>query len=595
MWTLSGFADEISPTSTEQCQVASDLGLTYVEFRSAWDTNVLDLTDEQLERRAETPGRPRPVGLLHRLTDRQDQHRRRLRRRTWSAMSRARTWRASSRRPVHPASSRSSSAPARRRRTTATRCIEPDERPRRVRRGRRRRAAAREREGHLRRRPEPLPRHRRVGRLAAPAAGLGPRQLRAGRRPPVHRRLRRCCARTWSTSRSRTRCRRPATVVPAGEGDGEVRETIRALRPTASTASSRWSRTWATTSSSGAFSGPELFARPTPPSPTFFAAKGSSTHERARQHRFALVGAGVIGDARTGGPQPSWRTAELVAVVDVATRPGREARRRARRQARSPRSTEALREADVDVVVGLHPHRPARRGRDRGARRRQARRSSRSRSRRPSPKADEIIEAQQKAGQRRRRSSPSTASTAATETVARRRPATGTLGPADLRHRVDRLVARAELLRLRRLARHLGARRRRRADEPGGAHRRPAHRRRWAGPVEVFAYTGVLAHERIEVEDVAVAVVRFESGALGRPARHDGRLPRALPPGCRSTGTGARPSSTTTSWSSSTEPRPGRIRRSGVWGRRPSGRGRTQGRRPPATRPASGTRTGCST
>jgi UDP-N-acetyl-2-amino-2-deoxyglucuronate dehydrogenase len=36
------------------------------------------------------------------------------------------------------------------------------------------------------------------------------------------------------------------------------------------------------------------------------------------------------------------------------------------------------------------------------------------------------------------------------------------------------------------------------------------------GPAaEVFAYTGVLAHERIEVEDVAVGVVRFESGALG--------------------------------------------------------------------------------
>ncbi|MEU4215836.1 Gfo/Idh/MocA family oxidoreductase [Actinoplanes sp. NPDC026623] len=34
-------------------------------------------------------------------------------------------------------------------------------------------------------------------------------------------------------------------------------------------------------------------------------------------------------------------------------------------------------------------------------------------------------------------------------------------------------------------------------------------------PVEVFAYTGTLAHERIEVEDVAVGVVRFEGGALG--------------------------------------------------------------------------------
>jgi predicted dehydrogenase len=34
-------------------------------------------------------------------------------------------------------------------------------------------------------------------------------------------------------------------------------------------------------------------------------------------------------------------------------------------------------------------------------------------------------------------------------------------------------------------------------------------------PVEVFAYTDMLAHERIETEDVAVGVVRFESGALG--------------------------------------------------------------------------------
>src|SRR5439155_11975886 len=34
-------------------------------------------------------------------------------------------------------------------------------------------------------------------------------------------------------------------------------------------------------------------------------------------------------------------------------------------------------------------------------------------------------------------------------------------------------------------------------------------------PVEVFAYTGTLSHERIEVEDTAVAVVKFASGALG--------------------------------------------------------------------------------
>jgi UDP-N-acetyl-2-amino-2-deoxyglucuronate dehydrogenase len=33
--------------------------------------------------------------------------------------------------------------------------------------------------------------------------------------------------------------------------------------------------------------------------------------------------------------------------------------------------------------------------------------------------------------------------------------------------------------------------------------------------VSVFAYAGRLAHENIEVEDVAVAVVKFENGALG--------------------------------------------------------------------------------
>lgn len=48
MWTLSGFADEISPDFQTQCAHAASLGLKYIEFRSAWDTNVLDLTDEQI-------------------------------------------------------------------------------------------------------------------------------------------------------------------------------------------------------------------------------------------------------------------------------------------------------------------------------------------------------------------------------------------------------------------------------------------------------------------------------------------------------------------------------------------------------------------
>ena len=48
MWTLSGFSDEISPEFTKQCSVVAGLGLKYLEFRSAWDTNVLDLGQDQL-------------------------------------------------------------------------------------------------------------------------------------------------------------------------------------------------------------------------------------------------------------------------------------------------------------------------------------------------------------------------------------------------------------------------------------------------------------------------------------------------------------------------------------------------------------------
>ncbi|HLT82953.1 MAG TPA: sugar phosphate isomerase/epimerase family protein [Phototrophicaceae bacterium] len=48
MWTLSGFSDEISPDFEEQCAVAARLGLGHIELRSAWETNVLDLDDDRL-------------------------------------------------------------------------------------------------------------------------------------------------------------------------------------------------------------------------------------------------------------------------------------------------------------------------------------------------------------------------------------------------------------------------------------------------------------------------------------------------------------------------------------------------------------------
>lgn len=48
MWTLSRFSDEISPDFQAQCALVSKLGLSYLEFRSAWDVNVLDLDNKQL-------------------------------------------------------------------------------------------------------------------------------------------------------------------------------------------------------------------------------------------------------------------------------------------------------------------------------------------------------------------------------------------------------------------------------------------------------------------------------------------------------------------------------------------------------------------
>ncbi len=48
MWTLSGFADEIDADPVTQFRTLNELGIRFVEFRSAWGTNVLDLDDDQL-------------------------------------------------------------------------------------------------------------------------------------------------------------------------------------------------------------------------------------------------------------------------------------------------------------------------------------------------------------------------------------------------------------------------------------------------------------------------------------------------------------------------------------------------------------------
>src|SRR5262245_55566102 len=47
-FTLSAFADEISPEPKEQLDILESSGVRHIELRSAWKTNVLDLTDTQV-------------------------------------------------------------------------------------------------------------------------------------------------------------------------------------------------------------------------------------------------------------------------------------------------------------------------------------------------------------------------------------------------------------------------------------------------------------------------------------------------------------------------------------------------------------------
>jgi len=50
MVTLSGFADEISQDLDEQLGTLESLGIRHLELRGVWGKNVLDLSDEELDR-----------------------------------------------------------------------------------------------------------------------------------------------------------------------------------------------------------------------------------------------------------------------------------------------------------------------------------------------------------------------------------------------------------------------------------------------------------------------------------------------------------------------------------------------------------------
>jgi sugar phosphate isomerase/epimerase len=50
VWTLTAFADEISPELDEQLGTLASESIRHMELRSVWNTNVLDLTDEELRK-----------------------------------------------------------------------------------------------------------------------------------------------------------------------------------------------------------------------------------------------------------------------------------------------------------------------------------------------------------------------------------------------------------------------------------------------------------------------------------------------------------------------------------------------------------------
>ena len=62
VWTLTGFADEISPDLDEQLETLALESIRYMELRSVWNTNVLDLTDDEL-RRVKSATSDRGIGV----------------------------------------------------------------------------------------------------------------------------------------------------------------------------------------------------------------------------------------------------------------------------------------------------------------------------------------------------------------------------------------------------------------------------------------------------------------------------------------------------------------------------------------------------
>lgn len=92
MWTLTGFADEISPDLTQQLDTLASEGMRYLEFRAVWGKNVLDLSDDEIARVATELSKRRvkvssigsPIGKVG-ILDNFDDHLARFERAIWCA------------------------------------------------------------------------------------------------------------------------------------------------------------------------------------------------------------------------------------------------------------------------------------------------------------------------------------------------------------------------------------------------------------------------------------------------------------------------------------------------------------------------------
>lgn len=230
----------------------------------------------------------------------------------------------------------------------------------------------------------------------------------------------------------------------------------------------------------------------------------------AGRRRVALIGAGVIGCHHARVIDELADRLELAAVIDPITEP---AQRLVDTYGGRPFGTlaEALRSAEIDLVVVCTPT-----GNHRAA----------------------AIEALQ-AGKDVILEKPAETTVARTDEIIAAQRASGRLVSVISQHRFDRstevaveAIARGELGRLTSGIASVDWWRGQSYYDSGnwrgtweldgggalmnqGVHTVDLLVATMGRPVEVFAYTGTLAHERIEVEDVAVGVVRFECGALG--------------------------------------------------------------------------------